>query len=168
MELTVNIKGWKKLTFFVDSHFCCAMLGTSNTDDHDKNEGETMKLSEFLNRFNLKEELIISYSGADALKAVEHNGYALRYVKEQTPEICMRAVESHGNALRYVKDQTPEICMKAVERNGYALQYVNPAVFDSEEDEGQATTEYDHFGQVRGGKQIGVNARVTLFSEEDE
>ena len=39
-----------------------------------------MKLYEFLNRFNLRAEQIISYSGDDALKAVEHNGDALRYV----------------------------------------------------------------------------------------
>ena len=39
-----------------------------------------MKLSEFLKRFNLKESLIITYSGADAMKAVERDGYALQYV----------------------------------------------------------------------------------------
>jgi hypothetical protein len=59
-----------------------------------------------------------------ALKAVETDGYALRYVKDQTPEICIKAVETNGYALQYVKDQTPEICIKAVETNGYALQYV--------------------------------------------
>ena len=37
---------------------------------------------------------------------------------------CLKAVESDGYALCYVKDQTEGICLKAVERNGYALQYV--------------------------------------------
>ena len=91
-----------------------------------------MKLSEFLNRLNAKEEDITTYSGADALKAVERNGYALQYVKDQTPDICLKAVEVDGDALRYVKDQTPDICLKAVERNGYALRFVNPAIFDAE------------------------------------
>ena len=91
-----------------------------------------MKLSEFLNRLNAKEEDITTYSGADALKAVERNGYALRYVKDQTPDICLKAVEADDDALRYVKDQTPDICLKAVERNGYALRFVNPAIFDAE------------------------------------
>ena len=91
-----------------------------------------MKLSEFLNRLNAKEEDITTYSGADALKAVERNGYALRYVKDQTPDICLKAVERNGDALKYVKDQTPDLCLKAVKRNGDALKYVNPAVFDSE------------------------------------
>ena len=91
-----------------------------------------MKLSEFLKRFNLKESLIITYSGADAMKAVERDGYALQYVKDQTPDLCLKAVKQNGDALKYVKDQTPDLCLKAVEQNGNALKYVNPAVFDSE------------------------------------
>ena len=58
------------------------------------------------------------------LEAVEADGYALQYVKEQTEAICLKAVEADGYALRYVKEQTEAICLKAVERNGYALQYV--------------------------------------------
>ncbi len=59
-----------------------------------------------------------------ALKAVERNGYALRYVKDQTEAVCLKAVEADGYALQYVKDQTEAVCLKAVERNGDALQYV--------------------------------------------
>jgi len=39
-----------------------------------------------------------------AIKAVERNGYALRYVKEQTEPVCLKAVEQDGDALRYVLD----------------------------------------------------------------
>jgi len=60
----------------------------------------------------------------DALKAVEQNGYALQYVKDQTEAVCLKAVEQDGYALRYVKDQTEAVCLKAVEQDGYALQYV--------------------------------------------
>jgi len=59
-----------------------------------------------------------------ALKAVESDGDALRYVKEQTEAVCLKAVERNGYALQYVKEQTEAVCLKAVERNGYALQYV--------------------------------------------
>ena len=69
-----------------------------------------MKLSEFLNRFNGKVEMIIEYNGQEAMKAVESDGYALQYVK----------------------DQTEAVCMKAVERNGYALQYVNKSIFEND------------------------------------
>jgi len=40
----------------------------------------------------------------DALKAVESNGYALQYVREQTEAVCLKAVESNGYALQYVRD----------------------------------------------------------------
>ena len=58
------------------------------------------------------------------IKAVEKNGYALQYVKEQSEAICIKAVENDGDALRYVKEQSEAICIKAVEKNGYALRYV--------------------------------------------
>ena len=45
------------------------------------------------------------------LEAVKQDGWALQYVKEQTPEICLEAVKQDGYALRYVKKQTPEICL---------------------------------------------------------
>ena len=59
-----------------------------------------------------------------ALKAVESDGYALQYVKDQTEAVCLKAVERNGDALQYVKDQTEAVCLKAVERNGDALRYV--------------------------------------------
>jgi len=59
-----------------------------------------------------------------ALKAVERNGDALQYVKDQTEAVCLKAVEWNGYALRYVKDQTEAVCLKAVENDGYALRYV--------------------------------------------
>ena len=37
---------------------------------------------------------------------------------------CLKAVERNGDALQYVKEQTEAICLKAVENDGYALQYV--------------------------------------------
>jgi hypothetical protein len=61
----------------------------------------------------------------EALAAVKQDGYALRYVIEQTPEICLAAVKQKGYALMYVNEQTPEICLAAVKQDGYALRYVN-------------------------------------------
>ena len=39
-------------------------------------------------------------------------------------EAAMKAVERNSDALRYVKDQTEAVCLKAVENDGYALRYV--------------------------------------------
>ena len=41
--------------------------------------------------------------GPKAIEAVKQNGYALRYVKEQTEAICTEAVKQNGYALRYVE-----------------------------------------------------------------
>ena len=43
------------------------------------------------------------------MQAVRQNGNALRYVSNQTPEICIEAVRQNGNALRYVLNKIPEI-----------------------------------------------------------
>ena len=44
--------------------------------------------------------------GMDSKKAdlemVKRNGMALRFVKDQTPEICLAAVNEYGNALQFV------------------------------------------------------------------
>jgi phosphosulfolactate phosphohydrolase-like enzyme len=62
----------------------------------------------------------------DVLSMVSNYTHALRYVKEQTPELCMAAVSNDGYALRYVEKQTDEICIVAIfNNNRYALQYVN-------------------------------------------
>ena len=37
---------------------------------------------------------------------------------------AMSAVKRNGYALRYVKEQTEAVCLEAVKRNDYALQYV--------------------------------------------
>ena len=59
-----------------------------------------------------------------ALMAVERNGNALRYVKEQTEAVCLKAVKQNGDALQYVKEQTEAVCLTAVKNDSYALQYV--------------------------------------------
>ena len=63
-----------------------------------------------------------------ALKAVERNGDALKYVpaEARTEAVALKAVESDGYALQYVPAEacTEAVALKAVERNGYALRYV--------------------------------------------
>jgi hypothetical protein len=83
-----------------------------------------MKLRDFLKEVKGTEKDITNYEGDEALEAVKEDGYALTYVKEQTPEICLAAVKEDGHALQYVKEQTPEICLAAVKEDGHALQYV--------------------------------------------
>lgn len=58
------------------------------------------------------------------IKAINNNPLALKYVKVQTEEMCMNAVKNCELALQYVRDQTPEICIESVRYNGFMLQYV--------------------------------------------
>ena len=86
------------------------------------------------------------------LIAVKQNGYCLRFINDQTPEICIAAVTQHYYAMKYIKDlnkffklnpiyrlvavkenglmlefiqdQTPEICSFAIKQNPIALQFV--------------------------------------------
>ena len=59
-----------------------------------------------------------------SLEAVKQNGYALRYVKDQTEAVALEAVKQNGYALQYVKDQTEAVALEAVKQDGYALQFV--------------------------------------------
>ena len=58
------------------------------------------------------------------LEAIKHDGYSLRYVKEQTETICLEAVKQDGDSLGYVKEQTETICLEAVKQDGDSLGYV--------------------------------------------
>ena len=80
------------------------------------------------NKLKVKKNL----KGKEALEAVRRNGYDLRYVIEQTPEICLEAVKRNGYALEYVNEQTPEICLEAVRQNVDALQFVNENMFSED------------------------------------
>ena len=67
-------------------------------------------------------------------QAVKQNGYALQFVKNQTDEICKLAVQQNGAALRFVKEQTDEICRLAVQQNGLALRFVKEDVLQETEE----------------------------------
>jgi len=68
--------------------------------------------------------------GAKALSAVKQNGYALRYVTDQTEAICLEAVKQDGYTLQFVANQTEAICLEAVKQNGCALQFVSKHIVD--------------------------------------
>ncbi|MDI3074850.1 hypothetical protein QJL41_09940 [Clostridioides difficile] len=58
------------------------------------------------------------------LQLVEVYGSTLKYIDNQTDELCLKAVKGNGVALRYVKKQTEEICIEAVRRDCRALAFV--------------------------------------------
>lgn len=53
---------------------------------------------------------------------------ALKYIKHQTPSICMIAIKNQDNksdVLRYVQRQTQELCNESVKRNISSFKYVD-------------------------------------------
>ena len=89
-----------------------------------------MRLDDFLKEVNAKEDNIGHYEGEEALEKVKLNGYNLRYVHHQTPEICLAAVKNNGLALQFVHHQTLEICLEAVKNDGYAIRFVDKSIFE--------------------------------------
>jgi len=57
--------------------------------------------------------------------AIDFCPSSLQFVKTQTYSICMRAVKLDGMALQFVHKKTGNICMEAVKQNGYSLYYVD-------------------------------------------
>jgi len=81
-----------------------------------------------------KNEYYRYFTREAAIQAVQQNGFALRFVKNQTDEICRLAVQEDGIALQFVKNQINEICKLAVQQNCLALQYVNEDVLQETEE----------------------------------
>ena len=57
---------------------------------------------------------------------IQRDGWALLYVLNKTPTICLAAVQHTGCALQYVPEmlKTMTICFAAVQQDGWALQWV--------------------------------------------
>ena len=67
-------------------------------------------------------------------KDVKQHGITIKYVKNQTVQLCLDAINTNGLALEFVNldgsffkmnyKQSPEICLAAVKQNGDALKFV--------------------------------------------
>lgn len=64
------------------------------------------------------------------LALVSKDGFILRHVKEQTPQLCLAAVRQNGEALQFVNNRTLDICMAAVRKNAGALRFMNNLTLD--------------------------------------
>lgn len=57
--------------------------------------------------------------------AIQQDWNTLKYVKEQTPELCIIAVKQNRLALCSVKEQTFDICLAAVKHDADALKFIS-------------------------------------------
>jgi hypothetical protein len=91
--------------------------------------GEDFSTNQIILDLNNKVSVCEFYDWGDnqvCKKIISKNGDLLRYVKNQTEEICIMAVIERNffDTLKWVKNQTNSICEAAVTRNGHALQFV--------------------------------------------
>lgn len=65
-------------------------------------------------------------------KIVEYalgNAEAMKYVKEQTPEICKFALRQNIEAMKYIKDQTEDLCRYAIDIDPETIRFMkNPSL----------------------------------------
>ena len=81
-----------------------------------------LTVNELLEKLDEEKKKCIGFNYTDhnaCLEAVKQNGFNLKYVKNQTPDICLEAVKQDGWALKYVKEQTEDICLAAVKQAGF-------------------------------------------------
>nr|QBK87597.1 MAG: protein of unknown function DUF4116 [Marseillevirus LCMAC201] len=131
---TTNIVYIREVTFPVDAKIYCE-IDKYKCDKFILGERKRFYLDDHFSNEEVF-EIIQQYGGGEVLKyvkeqteeiclaAVKVNGLALKYVKVQTEEICLAAVQEYGRALESVKEQTSEICLAAVQRYGWALEFV--------------------------------------------
>ena len=120
---------WKKVLALTEDGrltYCTAPedkrgKGRCNHVSHQK-EGQSVQ--NFIEEIKDSQDSTLNDINKEDLEAVKKSGWALRHVKNQTPEICMEAVKQNGWALKFVQDQTPELCMAAVKQDGRALEFV--------------------------------------------
>jgi hypothetical protein len=58
------------------------------------------------------------------MAAIEQDAWALRYVKDQTPQLCLAAIRKSCGVLQFVRDKTPEICITALSLNEGTFAHV--------------------------------------------
>ena len=64
-----------------------------------------MNINLIIETSNRTKEWALSFTFStekEALEAVKHNGYALKYVNDQSEAVCLEAVKYNGDALKYV------------------------------------------------------------------
>ncbi len=69
------------------------------------------------------------FTEKESLEAVKRDGYLLRYVKNQTDEICLEAVKKYADALQYVNEDvfkiTKELTIQEIsELLGYNVKII--------------------------------------------
>ncbi len=64
------------------------------------------------------------------LHAIRVNISAFEYIKNKTEDICLEALRINGLLLKYIKNQTEYMCLEAINNNGFALEHVKNQTYE--------------------------------------
>jgi len=56
--------------------------------------------------------------------AVMNYGHCLRFIRDQTDELCHLAILQNANAIKHVKNQTEELCSHALHQNANSIEFI--------------------------------------------
>lgn len=66
-----------------------------------------------------------TFENTDEKLMVSKYGNNIKYIDNQTDELCKLAIEQNPKSFIFIKDKTPKICMMAVKKDGLLLQFIN-------------------------------------------
>lgn len=119
----VNNKNKKMCTLYVD-RLTCIMLLILQHMEHWEPQYVTNLCSRVFDACGIKKYMNSIDNKRILLKTVKVFPESIKYIKEQTEDLCLLAVGNDGLTLKYVKMQTEQICIAAVRQCGSALKYV--------------------------------------------
>ncbi len=115
---------------------------------HEFHLSKKILISDFINELNETFQYIIIKQNYKYLRYIDQNSKiknkidtfysnitkfdkrTLKYIKNQTEELCLEAVKNDGMSLEFIKNKTTKIYLEAVKNNGLALQFINEQTYE--------------------------------------
>lgn len=90
-------------------------------------------INEIIYSFYPHYKLNAIYRYINIFKYIKKNPYYLRYINEQTEELCIEAIKKNPNVLFLVNNKTEKIYMELINKAGYLLYNVSINLLTKEE-----------------------------------
>lgn len=76
------------------------------------------------NKIILDTKKIILETEKLRILAVKNNSYAIKFIKNPSPELCLMAVQKNPKNFRFIKNPSPELCLLAVQLNPRNIKFI--------------------------------------------
>ncbi len=67
---------------------------------------------------------VVAVNALACYEVIKQNPQLIKYVKNQTEDLCLMSVQQNGDTLQFIHEPTHEIILTAVKNEGLALRYV--------------------------------------------